>query len=184
MESVSRFGPVASGVVPEGAGGVLGFEDYGGISGGADYYKSYQTSMMARFAPDTLAVNVRRSWDEPWLEAITPAKPQAVSMVGTDVFGPPSFHSTIRNSMLDLRGEAAQGAITGQPPSGASEVSWAAFTTGNGPASAGLACGTCAPQYTRASPISQPPRVGAYGNPSARPAFTTPFAKIRAAFLL
>ena len=183
MEYVSRSGPVASGVIPEGAGGVLGFEDYGGISGGSDYHKAYATSMLARFAPDTLATSVRRSWDEPFMEEITPAKPRAVSMVGADVFGPPSFHSTTRNSMLDLRGEAYVGVFDGQAPMGASEVSWASFANSNGPASAGIACGTCASQFSRASPVSRPPAVGSYGNPAARSG-PTPWSKVKSAFLL
>lgn len=63
MDMSSRIGPTAPGVIPPGAGGVVGFEDYGGISGGSDYHRAYQTSMLARFAPDTLAVSVRGSWD-------------------------------------------------------------------------------------------------------------------------
>lgn len=184
MDVQARTGPVASGIVPEGAGGVLGFEDYGGIAGGSDYYHAYQTSMLARFAPDTLAQSVRRSWDEPWLEAITPAKPRAVSMVGSDVFGPPSFHSTVRNSLTDLRGEAAFGKITGAIPEGASEVSWAAFADPNGPASAGLACGTCNAAFRLRSPVSRPPPVGSYGNPAAAPRpYHTVWNKVKSAFL-
>lgn len=183
MEYVSRAGPVAAGVVPEGAGGVLGFDDYGGISGGSDYHKSWATSQLARFAPDTLATSVRRSWEEPFLEEITPAKPRAVSMIGDDVFGPPSFHSTTRNSMLDLRGEAAFGTITGAPPSGASEVSWAAFANPNGPASAGIACGTCANYFSQASPVSRPPIIGSFGNPTAAERHT-PWRKVKSAFLM
>lgn len=181
MEYVSRAGPVASGVVPEGAGGVVGFEDYGGISGGSDYNKAYATSMMARFAPETLAASVRRSWDSPWEQEITPAKPRAVSMVGEDVFGPPSFHATTRNSMLDLRGEAAYGQITGDPPTGASVVSWAAFAQPNGPASSGLSCGTCNAHFAKQSPVSRPPLVGSYGHPTARQ--SSVWSKVKSAFL-
>lgn len=168
-------GPVASGVIPPGAGGVVGFEDFSsGISGGSDYHRAYETSMMARFAPDTLAASVRRSWDEPWLEAITPAKPQAVSMVGTDVFGPPSFHSTTRNSVLDLRGEAAYGSSIGsggsaEIPTGASEVSWAAFANPN---ASHLGCGTCSHQFMAPALPSQPFN-GAY-KPSAYAATNPP----------
>jgi hypothetical protein len=156
MEYVSRYGPVSAGIVPPGAGGQVAFEDYGGISGGSDYHKAYATSMLARFAPDTLAASVRRSWDEPFMEEISPAKPKAVSMVGADVFGPPSFHSTVRNSMLDLRGEAYVGDFKGEAPTGASEVSWAAFAEPNAPSSTGLACGTCGSHYARGIPISNP----------------------------
>lgn len=156
MEYVSRYGPVAAGVIPSGAGGPVAFEDYGGISGGSDYHKAYATSMMARFAPDTLAESMRRSWDEPYMEEITPAKPQAVSMVGADVFGPPSFHATTRNSMMDLRGEAYVGDFKGDAPTGASEVTWASYANPNGPASAGLACGTCSTQFSRKIPITNP----------------------------
>jgi len=163
-----RSGPVASGVIPSGAGGIVGFEDFSsGISGGSDYHRAYETSMMARFAPDTLAASVRRSWDEPWLEEISPAKPQAVSMVGTDVFGPASFHSTTRNSMLDLRGEAAYSSsalgIGGEIPTGASEVSWAAFANPN---TSHLGCGTCSSQFMAPALPSQPFN-GAYKSPAS-----------------
>lgn len=62
MEYVSRAGPVQAGIIPPGAGGIIGFEDFGGISGGADWEKAYNTSILARFAPDTLAASVRRSF--------------------------------------------------------------------------------------------------------------------------
>jgi hypothetical protein len=39
MDMNGRIGPTAPGVVPPGSGGVLGFEDYGGISGGSDYHR-------------------------------------------------------------------------------------------------------------------------------------------------
>jgi hypothetical protein len=86
--------------------------------------------------------------------------------------------------MLDLRGEAAFGTITGTPPEGASEVSWAAFADPNGPASTGLGCGTCGSQFRVKSPVSRPPVTGSYGNPSAAPRpYHTMWTKIKGAFL-
>lgn len=184
MEYVSRSGPVQSGIIPMGAGGVVGFGDYGGVSGGDSYHKAYQTSLAVRMAPDTIAKSVRASWDEPFYQEISPAKPEAVSMVGADVFGPPSFHSTVRNTLLDLRGEAATGVVTGEPPSGASEVSWASYAVPNGPASVGLGCGTCAKNFEAPSPVSQPPKVGSFGNPAAIPRRKNIWSKIRNAFYM
>lgn len=187
MEYVSRAGPVEAGVIPPGAGGIIGFQDFGGISGGADWEKAYNTSILARFAPDTLAASVRRSFDDPYDLEITPAKPSAVSMVGADVFGPTSFHYTTRNNIVgDIRGEAAFGQITGEPPTGASEVSWASFAYPTDPGSATTTCGTCAPRYVRQNPVSQPPMVGQYGNPAAANSGrrSTVWSKIKSAYYL
>ena len=187
MEYVSRTGPVEVGIMPPGAGGIIGFEDFGGISGGADWEKAYQTSIAARFAPDTLRQSMRRSFDDPYDAEITPAKPNAVSMVGADVFGPDSFHFTTRNNIVgDIRGEAAYGVITGEPPVGASEVSWAAFSYPSDPMSQTTSCGTCAPRFQRPSPVSQPPAVGSYGNPAAASAGrrNSVWAKIKSAYYL
>lgn len=187
MEYVSRAGPVESGIMPPGAGGIIGFEDFGGISGGADYAKAYNTSILARFAPDTLATSMRRSFDDPWDSAITPAKPNAVSMVGADVFGPDSFHFTTRNNIVgDIRGEAAFGSISGEPPVGASEVSWASFSWPSDPSSQTTTCGTCAPRFSRPNPVSQPPAVGSYGNPAAANSGRrdTVWSKVKSAYYL
>jgi hypothetical protein len=150
MEYISRkkTTPIQAGVMPAGAGGVVGFEDYGGISGGDSYHKAWHVAQLARFDPDTLAKSVRQSWDEPFYQEISPVKPDAVSMIGSDVFGPPSFHSTVRNTLLDLRGEAATGAITGEAPEGAGVVSWASFADMNGPAGTNMSCGTCSHQFS------------------------------------
>ena len=161
-------GPVQAGVVPPGAGGVIGFEDFGGISSGADWDKAYNTSILARFAPDTLAASVRRTFDDPYDEEITPAKPSSVSMVGADVFGPPTFHYTTRNNIVgDIRGEAAYGAVTGEVPTGASEVSWAQYAHPVEAESRTTSCGMCASRFNQPSPVQQPPAVGSYGNPAA-----------------
>lgn len=151
MEYISRkktTTPIQAGVMPAGAGGVVDYDDYGGISGGDSYHKAWHVAQLARFDPDTLAKSVRASWDEPFYQEIAPVRPEAVSMIGADVFGPPSFHSTVRNTLLDLRGEAATGAISGTPPEGAGVVSWAAFADLNGPAGTNMACGTCGPQFS------------------------------------
>lgn len=173
MEYVSRSGPVASGAMPAGAGGVVGFEDYTtGVSGGQAYQRAYQTSLLARFAPDTLARSVRATDDNPWMSEIAPEKPEAVSMIGSDVFGPPSFQSTVRNSLLDPRGEAAAPTAYGasaasQIPEGASVASWSSYASQVDPISTSSACGTCHQSFSAPSPIAQPPRIGAYGNPAA-----------------
>lgn len=205
MDYNSRVGPTVVGVIPPGAGGVVGFADFGGISGGStllftrylannplptqgDYHRANATSQMARFAPDTLARSVRASWDEPWEQEITPDRPAAVSNVGEDVFGAPTFTGTVRNSMFDLRGEAAYNVASGAgmpPPEGASDVSWRAYALDNGPASTGLACGTCAVSYSRpasaqrAAAGTNQPRSISQGSP-----YRTPMSKIRAAFLV
>ena len=188
MEYTSRAGPIEAGIAPPGAGGVIGFDDFGGISGGADWSKAYNTSILARFAPDTLRASMKRSFDDPYDSEITPAKPSAVSMVGADVFGPTSFHFTTRNNIVgDIRGEAAYGQITGEPPQGASEVSWASFAYGTDPASQTTSCGTCAPKFARAIPLSsQPPMMGQYGNPAAVNSGrrSTVWSKIKSAYYI
>ena len=173
---------MSSGIVPPGAGGVVGFEDYGGISGGSDYHKAHRTSMLARFNPDTLARSVRASWDEPWEQEITPDRPAAVSNVGEDVFGAPTFKETIRNSLLDPRGEAAFDPHSGGMPDGASDVSWRAFAVENGPSSTGLACGTCDGLYSRQSTAQA--SANTFNTPRTETSYRTPMSKIRAAFLL
>ncbi|MDR3540730.1 MAG: hypothetical protein P4L69_07130 [Desulfosporosinus sp.] len=186
-EYVSRAGPVQAGYMPPGAGGVVGFEDFGGISGGADWTKAYNTSIMARFAPDTLAASVRRSFDDPYDMEITPAKPSAVSMVGADVFGPTSFHYTTRNNIVgDTRGEAAFGMISGEPPEGASEVSWASFSYPTEMTNPTATCGTCAPQFKKPNPVSQPPMTGQYGNPAAANSGrrSTVWSKVKSAYFM
>lgn len=182
MDRSSRIGPTIAAAVPPGAGGVVGFEDYGGISGGSDYHRANQTSNLARFAPDTLGISVRASWDEPYDQTITPDRPAAVSNVGEDVFGAPTFKATVRNSLLDLRGEAAFDPHSGQVPEGASDVSWRAYALDNGPSSTGLACGTCATSYGRAA-SSQRMAAGANPPREASP-YRTPMSKIKAAFLI
>ena len=150
MYSRSRSGPTNPGIIPMGAGGVVDDAEYGGISSGSDYHHAYQTSMMARFAPDMLAKSVRGTFDEPWQQEITPQKPLNASMVGSDVFGPPSFQGTVRNSLLDLRGEAAYSVDNSiDPPLGASDVGWRNYALANGPASVANACGTCSSTFAR-----------------------------------
>ena len=181
-----RIGPTPrQSQIPSGAGGVVGFEDYGGISGGSDYHRSYQTSMLARFAPDTLAKSVRGSWMEPNEQEITPQKPAAVSMIGDDVFATTQFTPTVRNQLHDLRGEAAVNVARGgaDMPQGASDVSWRAYAVENGPSSTGLACGSCNAAYARKSTAQAAPR-GANTPRSAAPHYRTPMAKLRAAFFL
>ena len=93
----------------------------GGLLGGADYYRAYRESELARMAPDVLARSVKSTWDEPFMDLITPEKPAAVSLAGYDVFGPQSFHTTTRNMTIDLRGEAAYAPnLVGEIPPGAS----------------------------------------------------------------
>jgi hypothetical protein len=111
-----------------------------------------------------------------------------VSNVGEDVFGAPTFTGTVRNSMFDLRGEAAYNVASGAgqaPPEGASDVSWRAYALDNGPSSTGLACGTCATAYSRPASAQRvasgmnTPRSVSQGSP-----YRTPMSKIRAAFLV
>lgn len=187
MDYTSRIGATTAGVIPPGAGGVVGFEDYGGISGGSDYHRAQSTSQLARFAPDTLARSVRASWDEPFMSEITPDRPAAVSNVGEDVFGAPTFTGTTRNSMLDLRGEAAYNVASASmaPPEGASDVGWRAYALDNGPSSTGLACGTCATAYSRPA-TAQRAAIGANTprSVSQSSSYRTPMSKIRAAFFV
>ena len=194
MEYISRSGPVAAGAMPAGAGGVVGFEDYStGVSGGQAYQRAHQTSLMARFAPDTLARSMRATEDNPWMSEISPEKPDAVSMIGSDVFGPPSFQSTVRNSLLDIRGEVADPksfgtSAAGMAPEGASVASWSAYATQIDPISTGLACGTCQQTFSAPSPLAQPPRIGAYGNPvavkSVRKSGDSVWSKVKGAFYM
>jgi hypothetical protein len=166
METIeSRYGPVAPGTVPGEKGGYLGFSDYGGISGGNDYERAQRTSLMARFAPDTLQRSVRSQFDDPWQSTITPEKPAAVGLVGTDVFGGPSYKTTTRNSVRWFAGEAATSMQPGAPPEGAGTVGWADFA--EKPNASGV-CGTCNSRFAGSSPITQPPRVGSFGNMTAR----------------
>lgn len=181
-----RIGPTPQGQIPAGAGGVVGFEDYGGISGGSDYHRSYQTSMLARFAPDTLAKSVRGSWNEPQEQEITPQKPAAVSMIGDDVFATTQFTPTVRNQLHDLRGEAAVNVARGSGadmPQGASEVSWRAYAVENGPASTGLACGSCNAAYGRRS-TAQQVSMGTNSPRASAPQYRTPMSKLKAAFYM
>ena len=185
MDRTSRVGSTVAGVIPPGAGGVVGYEDFGGISGGSDYHRAHMTSMMARFNPDALARSVRASWDEPWEQEITPDRPAAVSNVGDDVFGAPTFKETVRNSLIDPRGEAAFNPHAGAPPDGASDVSWRSYAVDNGPSSTGLACGTCASAYARPTSAQRSsmganvPRSTAQESP-----YRTPMSKLKAAFLI
>jgi hypothetical protein len=97
-----------------------------GMLGGAEYYRAFKESELARMAPDVLSRSVRSSWDEPFLSIITPEKPAAVSLAGYDVFGPQSFSTTTRNMTTDLRGEAAYAPnLAGEIPVGASASSYA-----------------------------------------------------------
>lgn len=166
MEAIeSRYSSVAPGIIPAEKGGYLGFSDYGGISGGNDYQRAQRTSLMARFAPDTLAKEVRAQFDDPWMSTITPEKPSAVGLVGTDVFGGPTYKTTTRNSIRWWAGEAATSLRPGAPPEGAGTVGWADFAEQANPASV---CGTCSSRFSASSPIVQPQRVGSYGVPAAR----------------
>jgi hypothetical protein len=167
METIeSRYGPVSAGIVPANAGAYMGFDDYGGISGGNDYQRSQNVSLMARFAPDTLKREVRKQFDEPWLSEISPRKPAAVGLVGTDVFGGPSFKTTTRNSILWWAGEAASTPTMNpaEMPTGASEVGWAEYAEKPNPASV---CGMCQSQFQGASPL-KPGQYGTYGNAAPR----------------
>ena len=182
---MSRAGPTAPGVIPAGAGGVVGFEDYGGISGGSDYHRANQTSMLASFSPDTLAVNVRGSWDEPWAQEITPQKPMAVSMVGSDVFASTPFIPSVRNQLHDLRGEAAVNPQGSDVPEGASAVGWRSYAADNGPSSTGSACGTCNASYSRSSTAqASASRANRPRTAAAGASYRTPMAKLKAAFFL
>lgn len=169
METIeARYGPVQSGIVPANAGAYTGFEDYSGISGGNEYQHSQNVSLLARFAPDTLARQVRKQFDEPWLSEISPKKPAAVGLVGTDVFGGPSFKTTTRNSVLWWAGEAAsQPRMSAQEmPMGAGEVGWAEYTEKPNPSSV---CGMCQSQYQGVSPLAaQSAPAGTYGNAAPR----------------
>lgn len=97
-----------------------------GMLGGAEYYRAFKESELARMAPDVLQRSVQSSWDQPFLSIITPEKPAAVALAGYDVFGPQSFSTTTRNMSLDLRGEAAYAPnLSGEMPVGASASSYA-----------------------------------------------------------
>ena len=97
-----------------------------GMLGGAEYYRAYRESELARMAPDVLARSVQSSWDEPFLSMITPEKPAAVALAGYSVFGPENLSTTTRNMSLDLRGEAAYAPnLSGEMPVGASVSSYA-----------------------------------------------------------
>lgn len=97
-----------------------------GMLGGAEYYRAYRESELARMAPDVLARSVKSSWDEPFLSIITPEKPAAVALAGYSVFGPENLSTTTRNMTLDLRGEAAYAPnLSGEMPVGASVSSYA-----------------------------------------------------------
>lgn len=137
LEDVMAAGPVG-GYCDPGAlagaptvGGLTEFSgSYGldecpqGMLGGAEYYRAFRESEVARMAPDVLARAVRSTWDEPFLSIITPEKPAAVSLAGYDVFGPQSFSTTTRHMTTDLRGEAAYApALSGDVPVGASVAS-------------------------------------------------------------
>jgi hypothetical protein len=106
-------------------------------------------------------------------------------MIGNDVFPSTQFQPTVRNSLHDLRGEAAVVAVRGlsNPPEGASEVGWRAYSIENGPASTGLACGTCNSTYARPSSAQMTP-MGANTPRSSNSYYRTPVAKLRAAFYL
>jgi hypothetical protein len=117
--------PVAPGLT-EFSGSYGNYECPQGMLGGAEYYRSFRESELARMAPDVLARSVRSTWDEPFLSVITPEKPAAVSLAGYDVFGPQSYHTTTRNMSIDLRGEAAYAPnLVGEVPVGASVSSYA-----------------------------------------------------------
>lgn len=97
-----------------------------GMLGGAEYYRAYRESELARMAPDVLARSVKSTWDDPFMSIITPEKPAAVSLAGYEVFGPQSFNMTTRNMCMDLRGEAAYAPnLNGDMPVGASVSSYA-----------------------------------------------------------
>lgn len=92
-----------------------------GMMGSAEYFNAYKNAELARFAPDTLARSVKSVWDEPYLSAITPEKPAAVSLAGYDLFGPQSFNTSTRDMTLDPRGEAVYAPnMYGELPEGAS----------------------------------------------------------------
>jgi hypothetical protein len=90
-----------------------------GMASSNDWYTVIQESELARGNPDMLQRSSHMTADEPMWSSIVPDKPDAVSMAGYDVFGPPAFQTTTRNSVLDLRGEAVTGPIIGQAPEGA-----------------------------------------------------------------
>lgn len=101
-----------------------------GMMGSAEYFNAYKNAELARFAPDTLAMSVKSVWDEPYLNAITPEKPAAVSLAGYDLFGPQSFNTSTRNMTLDPRGEAVYAPnMYGELPEGAGLNSQAFNTT-------------------------------------------------------
>lgn len=119
-------------------------EQHPGILGGPEYYRAYRESELARMAPDTLARSVKSTWDDGYISMITPEKPAAVSLAGYDVFGPQSFFSSSRNSILDLRGEAAYAPnMVGEMPIGAGMVDRAGSGIPNfSNCAAGCACST------------------------------------------
>jgi hypothetical protein len=126
------------------SGSYVADEVSGGLLGGSEYYRAFRESELARMAPDVLARSVKSTWDEPFMDLITPEKPAAVSLAGYDVFGPQSFHTTTRNMTLDLRGEAAYAPnLTGDIPPGASIPSLAMGAAVNfSDCSQGCGCGS------------------------------------------
>lgn len=102
-------------------------------------------------------------------------------MIGDDVFPATQFVPTVKNQLHDLRGEAALTPMKGEIPEGASDVGWRAYAIENGPASTGLACGTCNATYSRRSTAQQIP-MGANKPRSVKTAYRTPMAKLKAAF--
>jgi hypothetical protein len=185
MDISRRTGPTRPGIIPPGAGGVVGFEDYGGISGGSDYHRAFQTSLLARFNPEALQNIATRGWgEEIWEQKLNNGqRPAAVSMVGDDVFPETQFTPTVRNKLLDTRGEAAYAPMRGTPPEGASDVGWRAYAIENGPSSTGLACGTCNPVYSRVS-SAQRQTTGALTPRGLSSYYRTPLAVLKAAYYI
>lgn len=148
---VQRLGPQKPPQIPPGAGGVLRSFSYSGLNGNSEFANAYNTSIQARFQPDTLAKSVRNSWTQPFDHILTPQRPSAMTTLGSDMFGPPTFSGTKRNVLYDLRGEAAIRPVGMSMPEGASDVGWRSYKM-NMPKST-QRCTVCGPAYS--SPVAQ-----------------------------
>lgn len=169
-------------MIPAGAGGVTEFDDYGMAD--YDHARAQRVSDMARFAPDSLGFSTKSSWDEPWEQIIAAQKPEAWSLVGDDVFGPPTFSATTRNMLYDNRGEAAFNphAYGAQVPEWASDVGWRQYAVWNGPSSTGTACGTCGSEYEGKSSVQKSTAEFSSGAPAA--AYKGFLGRVKSAFFV
>lgn len=111
--------------------------------GGDDFAKAMKTANQVRFHPEIAEQSMRLGWDEPNEDVLAPNRSSDATAIGEDVFGPPTFHATLRNTLFDPRGEAAINPFDGTPAEGASEASWKSYALLAAPGY----CGTCSPAF-------------------------------------